>query len=117
MLLQDQACLDEADYNLTSADLQKVKDLIQGHSRPLDKAFMFDIVANSRNGLDVDKLDYLPRDAYHTVRSIPGDFKRLQHFISVSPLQKTSPARCILNRSRSMIELCRLLPAGPNKAP
>ena len=87
MLLQDQACLDEADYNLTSADLQKVKDLIQGHSRPLDKAFMFDIVANSRNGLDVDKLDYLPRDAYHTVRNIPGDFKRLQHFISVSPLQ------------------------------
>ncbi len=31
--------------------------------RPEGKRFLFDIVANSRNGIDVDKLDYLVRDS------------------------------------------------------
>ena len=28
-------------------------------------AWIFDIVANKRNSIDVDKFDYLQRDAYH----------------------------------------------------
>lgn len=31
--------------------------------RPASKRFLFEIVANKRNGLDVDKIDYFVRDA------------------------------------------------------
>ena len=42
-------------------DVNFIKDLIQGvprlsvHRRPPEKKFLFDIVANKRNGVDVDK--------------------------------------------------------------
>lgn len=42
-------------------DIGFIKDLIQGksnlskHKQPPEKKFLFDIVANKRNGIDVDK--------------------------------------------------------------
>lgn len=36
-----------------------------------------DIVANGRNSLDVDKLDYLPRDAHYTGYHLATDFSSL----------------------------------------
>ncbi|KAE9406824.1 hypothetical protein BT96DRAFT_987093 [Gymnopus androsaceus JB14] len=46
-------------------DVVFIKALIAGdHDRcKTEKAFLFDIVANKRNGLDVDKLDYIQRDS------------------------------------------------------
>lgn len=32
--------------------------------RPHEKSFLFEIVANNRNGLDVDKIDYIHRDSH-----------------------------------------------------
>ena len=66
------------------AHMQFVKLLIKGYkpstswpkdvARPKTKQFLCDIVANARNGLDVDKLDYLLRDCMSCFGSanLPG---------------------------------------------
>ena len=42
-----------------------IKDLIQGRATgSCEKKFLFDIVSNQRNSVDVDKFDYISRDAY-----------------------------------------------------
>ena len=33
--------------------------------RPETKRYLYEIVANKRNGIDVDKFDYFERDCYH----------------------------------------------------
>lgn len=39
---------------------------------------MFDIVANKRNSIDVDKFDYIHRDAYNIgLKNIHFDYERL----------------------------------------
>jgi len=50
---------------------------------PQGKRWLHELVANGRNGLDVDKFDYLQRDARHTGCRIAADFDRLQAFSKV----------------------------------
>jgi HD superfamily phosphohydrolase len=61
-----------------TAAQRMVRDLMTG-AKPLwsDKAWLYDIVANKTNGIDVDKMDYLKRDAYHTKMSLSLDVQRL----------------------------------------
>ncbi|PPQ88883.1 hypothetical protein CVT25_009118 [Psilocybe cyanescens] len=60
------ALIEENKVPMPIEDQLFIKALIAGeHSRtPSEKAFLFDIVANKRNGLDVDKLDYITRDSH-----------------------------------------------------
>ena len=49
-----------------------------------DMSSALQIVANGRNGLDVDKFDYLQRDSLYCNVKINADFDRLQKFSKVS---------------------------------
>src|SRR3990167_1177821 len=55
---------------LTEKEENMVCSMIKGDIYESDRAFLYEIVCNARNGLDVDKMDYIQRDAYHT--GLPG---------------------------------------------
>eukprot|EP00123_Amoebidium_parasiticum_P001617 comp12758_c0_seq1/m.7879 comp12758_c0_seq1/g.7879 ORF comp12758_c0_seq1/g.7879 comp12758_c0_seq1/m.7879 type:complete len:567 (-) comp12758_c0_seq1:101-1801(-) len=57
-------CLTKNDRNLIKALILGDRDMAVGEDR--EKLWLFDIVANQRNSVDVDKFDYLARDSYNT---------------------------------------------------
>ncbi|KAI3605683.1 sam domain and hd domain-containing protein 1 [Moniliophthora roreri] len=59
--------IQENGIDISLEDVNFIKDLIAGEKRrcsPGEKSFLFEIVANKRNGLDVDKFDYIQRDSH-----------------------------------------------------
>ena len=72
----------------TDADAARVRAMIlAGHGGapppPPGKRWLYELVANGRNGLDVDKFDYLARDSRATGCRIAADFDRLKSFSKV----------------------------------
>ncbi|XP_051994015.1 deoxynucleoside triphosphate triphosphohydrolase SAMHD1-like [Xyrauchen texanus] len=71
-------------------DLPFIEELIQGvdssagewsaRGRPEHKSFLYEIVANKRNGIDVDKWDYFARDCHHLGIGNSFDHQRLLKF-------------------------------------
>ncbi|KAM9350985.1 deoxynucleoside triphosphate triphosphohydrolase SAMHD1-like [Symphorus nematophorus] len=51
--------------------------------RKKDKSFLYEIVANKRNGIDVDKFDYFARDCYHLGVQNNFDYRRFLKFARV----------------------------------
>ncbi|KAG7472413.1 hypothetical protein MATL_G00108560 [Megalops atlanticus] len=51
--------------------------------RPQEKSFLYEIVANKRNGIDVDKWDYFARDCYHLGIQNNFDYQRFLKFARV----------------------------------
>ncbi|XP_061113207.1 deoxynucleoside triphosphate triphosphohydrolase SAMHD1-like [Conger conger] len=51
--------------------------------RPEAKSFLYEIVANKRNGIDVDKWDYFARDCYHLGIQNNFDYQRFMKFSRV----------------------------------
>ncbi|XP_071398577.1 deoxynucleoside triphosphate triphosphohydrolase SAMHD1 isoform X2 [Centroberyx affinis] len=51
--------------------------------RSEDKSFLYEIVANKRNGIDVDKWDYFARDCYHLGIQNNFDYRRFLKFARV----------------------------------
>lgn len=70
--------VDTHNIDLSSSEINHIDALIQG--TPIgdeEKTWMFDIVSNSRNSIDVDKFDYLARDCYNLGVKSSYDFSRL----------------------------------------
>ncbi|XP_065817346.1 uncharacterized protein [Labrus bergylta] len=51
--------------------------------RPEEKSFLYEIVSNKRNGVDVDKFDYLARDSLYLEIKNTFDFHRFLQFARV----------------------------------
>uniref|UniRef100_A0A667ZLH5 HD domain-containing protein n=1 Tax=Myripristis murdjan TaxID=586833 RepID=A0A667ZLH5_9TELE len=87
------------EYDLVpDEDLEFIKQLIVGcprgqnvsqslphttSGRGKDKSFLYEIVANKTNGIDVDKWDYLARDCHHLGIPMSFDYRRLLMFARV----------------------------------
>lgn len=77
-------------HGLTREDIQFIKELILGGKSDAPpslewkgrgtKTFLYDIVANKRNGIDVDKFDYFARDCHVLGLSKSFDALRLMRF-------------------------------------
>ncbi|KAI7810782.1 putative deoxynucleoside triphosphate triphosphohydrolase SAMHD1-like [Triplophysa rosa] len=78
-------------------DLLFITELIQGvntsdtpwtaRGRTEEKSFLYEIVANKRNGIDVDKWDYFARDCHHLGLSNSFDHQRLLKFARVCEVE------------------------------
>ncbi|XP_059836903.1 deoxynucleoside triphosphate triphosphohydrolase SAMHD1-like [Hypanus sabinus] len=83
-----------------SEDLVFIKEMIHGvgahckgsvwpyKGRPKEKSFLYEIVANKRTGIDVDKWDYFARDCHHLGIRNNFDFQRFLKFARVYEVKK-----------------------------
>lgn len=56
----------DLNYPLSDNEIKMVTKMILGQTDKESKPFLFQIVSNAKYGVDVDRMDYLQRDAYHT---------------------------------------------------
>ncbi|KAK4763924.1 hypothetical protein SAY87_013362 [Trapa incisa] len=80
--------VDEHNIDIDPGCLKTVKELIVAsehfpHSDVKDKKFLYDIVANGRNGVDVDKFDYILRDTRACGLGCNFQFQRLMESMRV----------------------------------
>ncbi|CAL8251322.1 unnamed protein product [Arctogadus glacialis] len=82
------------DWQVLSKAQDFIKELIVG--KPADaeqpgsykeKSFLFDIVSNKRNGIDVDKFDYFARDCHHLGIKNSFDHHRFMKFARVCEVE------------------------------
>ena len=113
-------------WGLSEDDFHFVKELIfgaaseapPGHTwkgRGLNKAFLYEIVANHRNEIDVDKFDYFVRDTHALGLKMPFSFNRLMQKYSMDsavvmtnlpmPSEGMAPARYMLQLEQLNVEL------------
>lgn len=75
--------VDEHNIDVDPQMIKRVKEMILASSESSpprssnEKSFLYDIVANGRNGIDVDKFDYISRDCRACGLGCNFDFQRL----------------------------------------
>ncbi|KAK7161021.1 hypothetical protein R3I94_003862 [Phoxinus phoxinus] len=86
------------EHGLDDKDVTFIKELIEGakdsvaewtyKGRAEDKSFLYEIVANKQNGIDVDKWDYFARDCHHLGIRNSFDHQRLLKFARVCEVKE-----------------------------
>jgi len=90
-------------HGLGEADVHFIQELVLGGAEDAPqgfewrgrgaKTFLYDIVANHRNGIDVDKFDYFSRDCYTLGIHKTFDHERLMKCSKVLPVQDPETGR------------------------
>lgn len=77
--------VEDNNIELDKEVVRRVRNLITSNDKdaPDGKRFLWDIVANKRNSVDVDKFEYIMRDAYNTGVKGSVDISRLTSFMKV----------------------------------
>ncbi|XP_058250813.1 deoxynucleoside triphosphate triphosphohydrolase SAMHD1-like isoform X1 [Hemibagrus wyckioides] len=99
-------------YGLSDTDLKFIKEQIVGLSgskdtwtykgRPEEQSFLYEIVANKRTGIDVDKWDYFARDSYHLgIKNVP-DYHR---FLKMARVCEVNGKKHICARDKEVHDL------------
>ncbi|XP_078356176.1 deoxynucleoside triphosphate triphosphohydrolase SAMHD1-like isoform X2 [Oculina patagonica] len=91
---------------LNESDLIFIKGLIEGKERKespgtgrgLEKSFLYEIVANKRTGIDVDKFDYFARDCHGLGINNSFDHKRYIKFARVIFVEEGKPQICLRDK-------------------
>eukprot|EP00428_Durinskia_dybowskii_P086143 CAMPEP_0170418732 /NCGR_PEP_ID=MMETSP0117_2-20130122/34422_1 /TAXON_ID=400756 /ORGANISM="Durinskia baltica, Strain CSIRO CS-38" /LENGTH=601 /DNA_ID=CAMNT_0010677035 /DNA_START=92 /DNA_END=1897 /DNA_ORIENTATION=+ len=96
-------------FGLNEDDIQFIKELMLGDHKESppgfvwkgrgNKTFLYDIVANKRNGIDVDKFDYFARDCHVLGVTKSFDSTRLLRFAKVFRVSRDTYG----NRGRSAL--------------
>uniref|UniRef100_A0A665SV98 HD domain-containing protein n=1 Tax=Echeneis naucrates TaxID=173247 RepID=A0A665SV98_ECHNA len=94
-------------------DMEVIKEMIRGKKpedrgevhvgRPQDKFFLYEIVANKTNGIDVDKFDYFARDCHHL--GIQNHFDHLRFFRSARVIKCPDGLMHICSRDKEVHNL------------
>ncbi|XP_034242466.1 deoxynucleoside triphosphate triphosphohydrolase SAMHD1 isoform X2 [Thrips palmi] len=78
----------KAEFNEVNKYIQFIKDVIIGVTQDKIKepkrAFLYQVVANKFNDIDVDKYDYFLRDAQHLKMNVSFDYQRLIKLCRIS---------------------------------
>ncbi|RXN03126.1 deoxynucleoside triphosphate triphosphohydrolase SAMHD1-like protein [Labeo rohita] len=85
------------EHGLNDKDVLFIEELIEGAStkgRGEDKSFLYEIVANKLNGIDVDKWDYFARDCHHLGIQNSFDHLRLMKFARVCKVKDKMNDNC-----------------------
>jgi deoxynucleoside triphosphate triphosphohydrolase SAMHD1 len=94
-----------SEYNLGATDKLFICEIISGtpesqrRGRSSDKFYLYDIVNNSRSGLDVDKLDYFQRDILYS--NVDTSHNRFERFIEFGKVMCAEPINGSGNLSRA----------------
>ena len=70
--------VDDNHIDLDAETISLVHSLISGTKRNMENQWIYQIVANKTNSIDVDKFDYICRDIYHIgIHSLSVDYSRV----------------------------------------
>lgn len=91
--------IDAHSIDIDAEMIKRVKEMILASSEfalpkgSKEKRFLYDIVANGRNGIDVDKFDYIARDSRACGIGCSFDFQRLMEIMRVLGDEICYPAK------------------------
>ena len=91
--------IDLARYDLSAIDQTFIEEIIRGTKekdrvgRSAEKFYLYDIVNNSRSGLDMDKVDYFRRDMFYT-NALGSSAIKFDRFIEMGRVYKAEPIIC-----------------------